>query len=302
MVRRSGSPGIFRRDPRRCQRPAGQTGQPGRPQESQQRQRVPQDPSKHRPQVLAPAPRRHPETVHREAAEAHRAVRREGDFMMIVDYATDLFFHSFLTIRNKVYIRNNNLEIDSLGYDISIKELNTSISYNFRHDCSGDFIDKINNMFKIDDIDLAIYCMINTYHKAINKGYDGKCAVINHPQYMRFVNTGDFNLVDIVKVDEILFNPMREEKKQNLNTRITANKLAKAILAGQVDKVICNGNTTDDWERDASANNWKGEWDKLDFAEHIWGHSSSFYNISKEGNVLRVFSILVDFSEIIPYI
>ncbi|XOQ28865.1 MAG: hypothetical protein ACFWT1_10615 [Selenomonas sp.] len=220
---------------------------------------------------------------------------------MIVNHATELFTHPCIVsggVPDRAYIKEQNLKILQVYGAINFIELDGSASYTFTHAYEGDMIGILKSLFKIDDIDLALYCIIHTYHKAVDEGYDGFYAITHHPQFEEFVNTEKFTLKEISPWGNIpLFSPFANEKKQNMNTRITPSKLVRAILAGQVKKVVCNGNSTDDWIRDAENNNWRGEWDKLDFAEHIWGTGNNFYCISREGNELKVSHACGEWSE-----
>ena len=69
-----------------------------------------------------------------------------------------------------------------------------------------------------------------------------------------------------------------------------------------VEKVICNGNHTDDWIHDEETGNSMGEWDLMDFANQIFtseihSYRSNFYNIERKGNEIRVWYNRGDWSE-----
>lgn len=77
-----------------------------------------------------------------------------------------------------------------------------------------------------------------------------------------------------------VFDPFKEVKKQKL-AKMTAGKFVKAVLAGQVKKVVCKGRYTDDYYDDDKRNYDKGkELDVMEFAKkmvevgtkrwHVW--------------------------------
>ena len=59
-------------------------------------------------------------------------------------------------------------------------------------------------------------------------------------------------------------------------------KLVKAILAGQVKKVVCEGIYTDNWAFDEERNNQKGEMDPLDLAKEIYESNSDYFFLAKK--------------------
>ena len=230
--------------------------------------------------------------------------------MVIVNNAKELL--SLEKNNNRVmaetYIKESNLKIWLLQGQMHFIELGGRYTdYCFNHGFyDKELIDLVKLLFKIEDIDLALYCLIHTYHEAAGKydnEYLGYLAVTNHPQYEQFFNTDSFGL-KIGRWNNVpIFSPFAEAKPQNLNTKkITAMKLVEAILAGQVEKVICNGNHTDDWIHDEETGNSMGEWDLMDFANQIFtseihSYRSNFYNIERKGNEIRVWYNRGDWSE-----
>lgn len=72
-----------------------------------------------------------------------------------------------------------------------------------------------------------------------------------------------------------IFTPFVQPKKQKLvagkNGRIAVTTFVKAVLAGQIDKVICDGKYTDDFYHDHITNYSKGKvYDAIEFAESIF--------------------------------
>lgn len=200
-------------------------------------------------------------------------------------------------IPSKIFIKENNLVVMNCSGVIHFVELDNHINYSFWHWGNGDIIGIVNALFKIKDIDLALYMIIHTYHRAIYSGYDGLTAVLQHPQYSQYVNIDKFDLQINEWRGAPLFSPFVKEVAQNLNTRITPKKLVKAILAGQVEKVICNGNHTDNWGVDQDNNYWIGEWDVLDLAEKIFRSPSMYFVLRKDINTLSVLSSGGEYSE-----
>ena len=221
--------------------------------------------------------------------------------MIIVNRAKELLSSASKAKRmaGEVYIKENNLKLWLLQGQIHFIELGGNYTdYCFSHGYyDKDLPDLLKLLFKTEDLDLALYCMTHTYHEAFenyNVEFLGYLAVTNHPQYAQFFNTEGFSL-KIGRWNNVpVFSPFAEAKPQNLNTkRITAQKLVDAILAGQVKKVVCNGNHTDDWLHDEETGNEKGEWDLMDFANRLFttethSYRTCFYNIEREGNTIRV--------------
>ena len=229
----------------------------------------------------------------------------EGDLLMFILYdASEIFDKLALYSKDaySAYIKEQNMKVLCTGDTIFFVELDSSISYEFEHSFRGGNLASIcRRLFKIDDLDLALYLLKHTYHRALDHDFGagaGYAHILQHPQYTQYINTDDFSL-QIDRWGYELFSPFIKEKEQNLNTRITTSKLIKAILAGQIDKVICNGNCTDNWANDAEHNNWRGEWDVLDFAEKLWfaRDSKGFYLIDKKENKLEVWHSCREFSE-----
>ena len=193
-------------------------------------------------------------------------------------------------IPSTIFIKEHNLEVFNCSREIYFVEIDSRVNFSFQHRCDGDIIGIVNMLFKIKDIDLALYMIIHTYHRAVSNRFDGLTAVLQHPQYSQYVNVDKFNLQISEWKGAPLFSPFVKEQPQNLSTRITPKKLVKAILAGQIKKVVCNGIYTDDWALNQDNNNWKGEWDALDLAENLF-RSPTLYHVSKENDdVLSVLS------------
>ena len=200
-------------------------------------------------------------------------------------------------IPSKIFVKEHHLEVINCGYVIHFFELDSSIFYSFQHRYSGDIVGIVNVLFKIKDIDLALYLIFHTYHRAICNKQDGLSSVLQHPQYSHFVNTNEFHLQIDPRYERKWFSPFVEEKPQNLNTKITPKKLVKAILAGQIEKVICNGNHTDNWGLDQDSNFWKGEWDPLDLAENLFNFPSLYVVYKKDDGTLSVGNSAGEWSE-----
>lgn len=66
-------------------------------------------------------------------------------------------------------------------------------------------------------------------------------------------------------------SPFAKVKKQTLTGKVTAVKIAKAILAGQIIEITCTGRYTDDYYDDAKRNFCKGKrvTDLLKFADEL---------------------------------
>ena len=219
--------------------------------------------------------------------------------MLVVNNMTELFdpIHMVSKVSDTAFVKEHNIKIRNFGHEMNFIELENYTCYTFKHSSNGDLIKIIHELFKIDDVDLVLYLIIHTYNKAISNGEDGFTAVVTYPLYSDFVNTKHSEL-EIGKWHNVpIFSPFVKEKPQNLFTKITPNKLVKAILAGQIEKVICNGNYTDDYYRNEENNYWRGEWDILDFAEKIYGHDTKFYGISRHENTICVFSYAGEWHE-----
>lgn len=148
-------------------------------------------------------------------------------------------------IPSKIFVKEHHLAVINCSYEICFVEIDARINYSFRHRYNGDIIGIVNALFKIKDIDLALYMIIHTYHRTVCNNGDGVIAVLRHPQYSQFVNVEKFDLQISEWRGAPIFSPFVKEPPQNLNTRMSSRKLVKAILAGQIEKVICNGNHTD---------------------------------------------------------
>lgn len=223
--------------------------------------------------------------------------------MIIVNRAKELLSPGSRAKRmaSEAYIKEHNLKLWLLQGQVHFIELGGDYTdYCFSHGFyEEDLPGLLKLLFKTEDIDLALYCMTHTYHEAFenyNVEFLGGLAVTNHPQYAQFFNMERFSL-KIGRWNNVpLFSPFAEAKPQNLNTkRITAQKLVDAVLAGQVKKVVCNGNYTDDWLHDEETGNSKGEWDLMEFANHIFtternSFRSGFYHIERKGNEISVWS------------
>ena len=217
--------------------------------------------------------------------------------MLVVNNMTELFdsVHMVNKVPSTAFVREHNIKIFNAGQRIHFVELNDYTCYTFNHLYNSDLIGIIRELFKIDDVDLAMYLIIHTCHKAMSTDEDGLAAVITHPIYSQFVNTNGFRLEIGQWYNAPIFSPFVKEKPQNLSTRITPSKLVKAILAGQIEKVICNGNHTDNWGLDQDENFWQGEWDIFDFADKIWNNKR--YIISRSGNIIHVWWSAYEWSE-----
>jgi len=223
--------------------------------------------------------------------------------MVIVNNAKELLRLNLATNLSmcETFIKESNLKLWFLQGQIHFIELGGDYTdYCFHHGYyDKKLIDQIKLLFRIEDIDLALYCLTHTYHEAAGSHGDellGYYAVLNHPQYAQFFNTDCFSLKIGRWYNAPLFSPFAEAKPQNLNAkRITGKKLVEAILAGQVKKVVCNGNYTDDWTHDEKTGNSKGEWDLLEFANRVFtaesgSFRSGYYHIERKGNEIRVWS------------
>lgn len=184
----------------------------------------------------------------------------------------------------EIYVKKQNMKIWLVSRQIWFIELevpNTYYIFEFRN--TFDSIKEVlGALFRISDYDLAIYLLKHAY-SSNDKSID---AVRMHPQYNLFFNNELFEL-GIKKWPNRLFSPFVVEKRQNLDTRMSNAKLVKAILAGQVKKVVCEGIYTDNWAFDEERNNQKGKMDPLDLAKEIY-ESNLEYFFSKEGNKLGV--------------
>ena len=219
--------------------------------------------------------------------------------MLVVNNMTELFdpVHMVNSVPATAFVKEHNIRIWNTVHRMHFVELENYTCYTFNHFYRGNLTGIIHELFKIDDVDLALYLIIHTYHKAILNGEDGFAAVITHPLYAHFVNTKKFELEIDQWHNVPIFSPFVKENPQNLNTKITPSKLVKAILAGQIEKVICNGNFTDNWLLDQDKNFWRGEWDILDFADKIWGADNKYYVISRRENTIRVWRSVREWSE-----
>lgn len=229
--------------------------------------------------------------------------------MLIINYASELLSENIIAkmmanIIREICIKENNLKLlngynGRFGNYIGVIELENNTIYEFRQNIRGGcFQQIITDLFNGNDLDIALYFLLHTYHKAIDNQQDGYLAITHHPQFTQFVNTEDFEF-KIAKYhpNRPLFSPFKKEKKQNLNTRINATKLVRAILAGQVERVVCNGIHTDNWAYDEDVHNQKGEWDIYDFANQLWDLRNS-YSISKTAtNVLSAYYSAGEHSE-----
>lgn len=221
--------------------------------------------------------------------------------MIIVNHAKELLSHESKANNSleETYIKENNLKIWPLGGVIHFIELGgdyTTYSFSHRY-YDKKLTDLLKLLFKTEDIDQALYCLVHAYHNAAKK-FNDECAIylaiINIPQFAQCFNTEGFNM-DIRRWPNVpIFSPFAKAKPQNLNTKkITVNNLVDAILAGQVKKVVCNGIHTGDWIYDAKTGNSRGEWDLMDFANRIFTTEShpgcsDYYSIKREGNEIRV--------------
>ena len=217
--------------------------------------------------------------------------------MLVVNNMTEFFdpIHMVKKVPSTAFVREHNIKIFNTVQRIHFVELDNYTCYTFKHSYDGSLIGIIRELFKIDDVDLGMYLIIHTYHKAISNGEDGLESVTTHQFYSRFVNDKYFKLEIKQWHNTPIFSPFVKEKPQNLFTRITPYKLVKAILAGQIEKVICNGNHTDNWGLDQDENYWLGEWDILDFADKIW--NGNRYVISRSGNTIHVYWSAYEWSE-----
>ena len=226
--------------------------------------------------------------------------------MIIVNTAREL-----LTQENtgtEAYIKDNNMKVWLLQGQLHFIELcGQYTDYCFNHGYyDKDLTGLLRLLFKIDDLGLALYCMTHTYHEAAGERdhqHLGYLAVVDHPQYEQFFNTTGFSLEISRWNNTPMFSPFAEAKPQNLHTkRISAYKLVEAILAGQVTKVICNGNCSDDWLYDEETGNSKGEWDLMDFANHIYttetnSFRTGYYHIERKDNEISVWAYHGECSE-----
>ena len=200
-------------------------------------------------------------------------------------------------IPSKVFIKEHNLEVFNCSRVIYFVEIDSRINFSFQHRYSGDIIGVVNALFKIKDIDLALYMIIHTYHRAVSNRFDGLTAVLQHPQYSQYVNVDKFDLQISEWHGTPLFSPFVTEQPQNLDTRITPKKLVKAILAGQIERVVCNGNHTDNWGWDQNNDYFEGEWDPLDLAEKIFCSPTMYNVLKKDDGTLSVYSSGGEWSE-----
>ena len=201
------------------------------------------------------------------------------------------------SVPSKIFVKEHNLEVINCSCVVYFVEIDNRISYSFRHNYRGDLIGIVNTLFKIKDIDLALYLIIHTYHRAIYNNGDGLKSVLQHPQYPQYVDVDKFNLEIQEWRGTPLFSPFIKEKPQNLDTKITPQKLVRAILAGQVEKVICNGNYTDNWGWVKDNNYFMGEWDPLDLAEKIFNSPKMYYVFKSDNRILSVVSGSGEYSE-----
>lgn len=198
-------------------------------------------------------------------------------------------------LNNNIYVREHNIKIlNCWENQICIVELdgmNTAYTFYLGDYYRGDIKSILCEIFKLQDWDTAFYWLKHSYHK----GGASIGAIYVTELYSQFFNAGAFKL-DIKSLhDRPLFSPFVIAKKQNIATRMTTEKLCNAILANQVASVVCNCKSTDNWGLDEQYDNWKGEWDKLDFAEYIYGSKS--YTFNKDGNKLHMFFSGNEFSE-----
>ena len=68
-------------------------------------------------------------------------------------------------------------------------------------------------------------------------------------------------------------------------------------MAGQVEKVICNGIYTDNWGWDKDNNYFMGEWDPLDLAEKIFTSPKMYCIFKSDDRILSVTSGSGEYSE-----
>lgn len=226
--------------------------------------------------------------------------------MFIINNASELLSKKLATdvIPNEVYIKENNLKLIN-GYnltgnnDVCFIELENNIMYEFQHNYRGGTLQQIiTDLFNENDVDISLYFLVHTYHKAIDSLHDGYFAITNHPQYTQFINTADFKFqIRQYRPNRPLFSPFKKEKKQNLDTRINSTKFVRAILAGQISRVVCNGICTDNWAYDEDVHNQKGQWDIYDFANHLCNLSDSFQITKKDINVLSAYYSAGEHSE-----
>lgn len=221
--------------------------------------------------------------------------------MIIINNASELLSEKMMAnvTLNEVYVKENNLKIIGGHNRIFFIELESNRLFEFDCNHDGRGLQLIMaDLFKENDLDIALYFLLHTYHKTIDNQQDGYYAITHHPQYTQFINTEDFKFqIGQYRPDQPLFSPFKKEKKQNLNTRINVTKLIRAILAGQIERVVCNGIYTDNWYYDEHLHNRKGEWDLYDFADRLTDLSSYYYITRKGTNVLSVYYSVGEHSE-----
>lgn len=74
-----------------------------------------------------------------------------------------------------------------------------------------------------------------------------------------FVVPEGYNLSKNVAKGVDTYSPFAKLKKTKIDNKLTPLKLAKAIISGQIAKIICEGHYTDDYAYDAAVNYDKGK-------------------------------------------
>lgn len=138
----------------------------------------------------------------------------------------------------KIDIKSGSVKITYLGNAMSNETCRVNTIYSQLHDNILKFL----NLRAVKDI-------VEFAHKDC---FEDKYVVYHH--YVKGYN---------------VFDPFKEVKKQKL-AKMTAGKFVKAVLAGQVKKVVCKGRYTDDYYDDYKHNYDKGkELDVMEFAKKI---------------------------------
>lgn len=107
----------------------------------------------------------------------------------------------------------------------------------------------------------------------------------------------NFNFIKFGETKKI-FSPFKKIKEIKIPEKWTIPHIWKAILSGQVEKVICSGEYSDDYSFDASRNFNKGEKDKFSFAKELI-ESPSGWHTYKSNNKIHVNCHSFDYNEII---